>query len=793
LVTKDLEFVTPDGLVRLGEALARRGPSVDGVNPLPAPLEEADRAARAGVARAAVREFVDRLRAGTPSAATYRAARQALVEAACNNDPLVFYAAWNCALAEGALAPLLRAPIGRTTKPIRRRPVAIVPRSQLTPELTGDRIVLDLGDDRFWLLPRDLAGRGLLFALRHGVSRVESGAYRVGRRLANTLDPDRGIIKADAVGRAMAQMLGVVGRQLDFLRVPNYLDPGAFVHYVSSSPNTTQLFERVQVALGLQSRSVPAVNPCLESQDFGWATGVEKKVELEEAARAFGVDPKVAKRLIKHPLYCYPGGHSFFDLYVDVIDGIHRLGVAHQGGVACLYTHSSTLRALITYLDPRPFREAFAEFGEYKEGQDNVVCLTCEHGELSGYSTAVGLSAHERAARDVWVTVERERRDRVTLAPGRIKRLVALVSGGDFAGAGAALKELRASGEHHGLAVSFVRHGFLGLANNWIEPVTEQATRGLANHASSPIGSSRFEEFKDERVQRVAMGHLGPYLKDGALVVIGGDGSLRGARALFEGFGVQVVGMPGTIDNNLARTTSLGFHSAVALANQSLESLKATSAAMGSIFFVEVMGAGAGHLALACAYQARAEGLLVNEHPEPDAYIDDVILGTLHRSLGVPNKSHLFVVAERTPHRHHSDGGVQGLVDYVARTIAAWPQLKVTSGRYPLSVATKATILGHTLRGAPPVPEDKALAQFLAYEAVRRLVEDPAVMVGCLAASPGEGQFDAIPLHAVAPKPFDWSVFARMHGMSSPAVSPEQGLNSPTTVSASVRQSTKSP
>jgi 6-phosphofructokinase 1 len=143
--------------------------------------------------------------------------------------------------------------------------------------------------------------------------------------------------------------------------------------------------------------------------------------------------------------------------------------------------------------------------------------------------------------------------------------------------------------------VSFVRHGFLGLANNWIEPVTEQATRGLANLASSPIGSSRFEEFKDERVQRIAMAHLEPRLKDGALVVIGGDGSLRGARALFEGFGVQVVGMPGTIDNNLARTTSLGFHSAVALANQSLESLKATSAAMGSIFFVEVMGAGAGH------------------------------------------------------------------------------------------------------------------------------------------------------------------------------------------------------
>lgn len=791
-VTEDLEFVTIDSLLAFGEALARREPGVDGVNRVPPPPPASDRAGSARAAVAAVTAFVEQLSPGVPDAASYRAARQALVDGRCAGDLLVFYAAWNRALAEGALAPLLRAPIGRTVKPVRRRPVAIVPRAQLTPQLIGDRIVLDLGDDRFWLLPRDLTGRGLLFALRHGASRVESTVYRVGRRLANQLDPDRGMLKADAVGRAMAQMLGVVGRQMDFLRVPNYLDPGTFAHYVSSSPNTAQLCHRLQAALGLGNGTAPVVDVSLESQDFGWATGLEKTVEVEEAARAFGVEAKVAKRLIKHPLYSYPGGHSFFDLYLDVIDGVHRLGLAHEGGVACLYTHSSTLRALITYLDPRPFREAFAEFGEYKEGQDNVVCLTSEHGELSGYSTAVGLSAHERAARDVWVTVERERRDRITLKPGRVRRLVALVSGGDFAGAGAALKELRTSGEQYGLAVYFVRHGFLGLANNWIEPVTEQATRGLANHASSPIGSSRFEEFKDERVQRIAMAHLAPHLKDGALVVIGGDGSLRGARALFEGFGVQVVGMPGTIDNNLARTTSLGFHSAVALANQSLESLKATSAAMGSVFFVEVMGAGAGHLALACAYQARAEGILVNEHPEPDAYIDDVILGTLRRSLGVPNKSHLIVVAERTPHRHHPDGGVQGLVDYVARTIAAWPQRQSTAERYPLSVATKATILGHTLRGAPPVPEDKALAQFLAYETVRRLVDDPGALVGCLAASSGDGQFEALPLHAVAPKPFDWSVFARMHGtahaaghgvahgaaqdMPDSAAGPEQGL-----------------
>jgi len=225
-----------------------------------------------------------------------------------------------------------------------------------------------------------------------------------------------------------------------------------------------------------------------------------------------------------------------------------------------------------------------------------------------------------------------------------------------------------------------------------------------------------------------------------------------------------VVGIPGTIDNNIAGTTSLGFHSAVALANHSIESLKATSAAMGSVFFVEVMGAGSGHLALACAYQARAEGVLVNEHPDPDAYIEEVILGTLKHTLGVPNKSHLYVVAERTPHRHHPDGGVHGLVEYVAESIAHWSQRQARTGQYPLTVATKATILGHTLRGAPPTPEDKAIAQHLGYEAIRRLVEQPEQVVGCMLAYREPGTIKPIPLHAIATKPFDWDLFARMHG-----------------------------
>lgn len=763
--TGKLDSVTIEGLLAYGAMLARRQPSEDTLLP-PPPSSSLDRVRQARAAMEQIRGFVHRAETGFPGAEAYRSARRAVLDEGCGGDDLVFFAAWNRLLVQGELLPLLHAPIGSVLKPTHRRPVAIVPRAHLTPQLAEGRIVLDLGDDRFWLLPRDLTGRTLLFTMRHGISRVESKTHRVGRRLANQLDPERGIPRADAVGAALARMVGVVAQQLDFLQLSNYLDPRTFLHFISQSPNTRQLFQRVIAALvpGSVTPPEPLFEPALESSDFGWVTGVEKTVEAEEAAKAFGVDVKIAKRLIKDPLYCYPGGNSFFDLYVDVIDGLHQLGKSHPGKVACLYTHSSTLRALMIYLDPRPFHEAFTEFGDYKESQDNVVLLTFEQGRLSGYSTAVGLSERERVAREAWVTVERERKDRVTLKPRQIKRIVALVSGGDFAGAGAALKELRVTGNRLGLEVCFVRHGFLGLANNWIEVVTEHDTRGMSSHASSPIGSSRFEDFKEEQVQQAAMRHLEPYMKDSALIVLGGDGSLRGARAIYESFGVQVVGIPGTIDNNIDGTTSLGFHSAVALANQSIESLKATSSAMGSIFFVEVMGAGSGHLALACAYQARAEGVLVNEHPDPDAYIDEIILGTLKRTLGVPNKSHLFVVAERTPHRHHREGGVHGLVDYVANAIAQWPQRQGKADQYPLTLATKATILGHTLRGAPPTPEDKTIAQHMAYESVRRLVEEPETIVGCMLAYRDQATIGTIPLHAVTAKPFNWELFARMHG-----------------------------
>ena len=283
-----LDFVTLEGLLDLWRTARSANVRPTGMFCRLRRLPSTDRRRRAEEATDKIRAFVHRVQAGLPTAEAYRAARAAVIAEDCGGDELVFFAAWNYLLARGELAPLYRAPIGAVQKPSHRRPVAIVPRAHLTPQLAEGRIVLDLGDDRFWLLPRDLTDRTLFFTMRHGVSQTESKTHRVGRRLANVLDTERGVPRADAVGAALAKMVGVVGQQLGYLHLHNYLDPHAFLHLISRSPNTEQLYRRITKALMPESpgpaRPHATTEPTLESQDFGWVTGMEKQAEVEAAA-----------------------------------------------------------------------------------------------------------------------------------------------------------------------------------------------------------------------------------------------------------------------------------------------------------------------------------------------------------------------------------------------------------------------------------------------------------------------------------------------------------------------------
>ena len=144
------EFVTIEGLLAYGEMLARRTAG-EGILFPPTPTSSVDRPQRTRDAMEKIRAFVQGTQGCFPGAEEYRTTRRVVIEEGCRGDELVFFAAWNALLAAGELAPLLRMPITSVRKPVHRRPVAIVPRAQLTPQLVEDRIVLDLGEDRFWM------------------------------------------------------------------------------------------------------------------------------------------------------------------------------------------------------------------------------------------------------------------------------------------------------------------------------------------------------------------------------------------------------------------------------------------------------------------------------------------------------------------------------------------------------------------------------------------------------------------------------------------------------------------
>src|SRR5215510_6680258 len=160
ITTNQLDFVTIEGLLTYGERFAQRSQGAE-VQPPAVPAPSTERVQRAEAALDAIRGFVRQAQGGFSGAEAYREARAALIRDVCGGDALVFFAAWNKLVAEGALHPLLRAPIGSVLKPTHRRPVAIVPRNQLTPQLAEGRIELDMGDERFCLLPRKLVNRTL--------------------------------------------------------------------------------------------------------------------------------------------------------------------------------------------------------------------------------------------------------------------------------------------------------------------------------------------------------------------------------------------------------------------------------------------------------------------------------------------------------------------------------------------------------------------------------------------------------------------------------------------------------
>ncbi|HEY1114364.1 MAG TPA: 6-phosphofructokinase [Chitinophagaceae bacterium] len=282
----------------------------------------------------------------------------------------------------------------------------------------------------------------------------------------------------------------------------------------------------------------------------------------------------------------------------------------------------------------------------------------------------------------------------------KISRIGVLTSGGDSPGMNAAVRAVVRTGIYNGLEVFGIRRGYQGLIEDDIFPMDSRSVANIIQRGGTILKSARCLEFHKPEGRARAHEVLQKRGIEG-LVVIGGDGSFKGALALSSEWGIPVVGLAGTIDKDIEGTDfTIGFDTAVNTAVEAIDKIRDTADAHDRLFVVEVMGRDAGYIALHSGIATGAETILI---PERKTDIDKVVdfLAEKERRKKLVN---IIVVAE---------GDGFGGAEEVAR---------VVKKRLP-HLDTKVTILGHIQRGGSPSCQDRLLASRMGFHAVECLIE----------------------------------------------------------------------
>lgn len=285
-----------------------------------------------------------------------------------------------------------------------------------------------------------------------------------------------------------------------------------------------------------------------------------------------------------------------------------------------------------------------------------------------------------------------------------LRRVGVLTSGGDSPGMNASIRAVTRTALYHGLEVIGIRRGYEGLLDGDFVPMTRSAVGGILMHGGTILRTARCLEFMRPEGVNAGVSKLRENDID-ALVVIGGDGSFHGALELHKR-GVQVVGVPGTIDNDMAGTDcTIGFDTACNTALECIGKLRDTASSHDRMFIVEVMGRHAGFLALETAVACGAEFVLV---PEIPADIE-AIINKIHYAKEHGKTHSIIVLAEGVMPAHELADKLQGRCDYDPRIV----------------------VLGHIQRGGAPSSFDAVLASRLGYASVECLLKGQSgVMVG---------------------------------------------------------------
>jgi 6-phosphofructokinase 1 len=274
-----------------------------------------------------------------------------------------------------------------------------------------------------------------------------------------------------------------------------------------------------------------------------------------------------------------------------------------------------------------------------------------------------------------------------------------LTSGGDSPGMNAAVRAVARAAAHQGLRCTGILGGYDGLIKGqWME-LGPRAVSNIIQRGGTLLRSARSEEFRTPEGRARAAATL-RHLGIDALVAIGGDGTFTGARLLHAEHGARIIGLPGTIDNDLWGTDrTIGFDTAVNTAVEAIDKLRDTAASHDRLFFVEVMGRDSGFIALASAIAAGAEYVMLPEVPQR---IDELVTALAQAKQA--KRSSIVVVAE---------GDEEGGAMEIARKV------KERLPQYDMRV----TVLGHLQRGGSPTVLDRVMASRMGAAAVRLLLD----------------------------------------------------------------------
>jgi 6-phosphofructokinase 1 len=281
----------------------------------------------------------------------------------------------------------------------------------------------------------------------------------------------------------------------------------------------------------------------------------------------------------------------------------------------------------------------------------------------------------------------------------KVTKIGVMTSGGDSPGMNAAIRAVVRTGIYNGIEVYGIMRGYTGIIENDIHQMDSRSVANIIQRGGTILKTARSKAFITPEGRKIAYDHLKQHGIDG-LVIIGGDGSFKGAQTFSNEYDIPCIGLPGTIDKDIAGTdVTIGFDTAVNTAVEAIDKIRDTMDAHDRLFIVEVMGRDAGYIALHSGIATGAENILI---PENKTDIEELI-SSLTEKEKRKKLVNLVVVAE---------GGEYGDANKLANIIKE---------RIP-SADIRVCILGHIQRGGSPSCEDRLIASHMGYYAVESLL-----------------------------------------------------------------------